>query len=577
MPTIRAFSIAPTSVSNELFGGNLLSTRDSLGDDSTFEVVADQLDISEFRYPGGSLTENYFDIGNPNADSVTHTNGVDTVGLVPLSDFFFFLEKNGFSTTLVIPTRGYLSENRDQNGHRFASIDREELQTFVRDVLDGEYGHVSIDAFEIGNEYWGSGEMSAVEYGRVSKEVVSIISDSLQSHPDHETLFSTTDILVQMGTNYGEHSLSSDFEDVEDGAAQLDAFNEAYNTDFGNDFLYSSGSVKWAHLANELIIREHEDAGTLEKIDGIVAHVYSRGADLASSRYYALRTVEQTWSERLEEVELHVTEWNQTNRLDHDEEFGLMQAHEMLNLMEAFVEFEVDAAHVWPLQQNTANDLSGDVGQTDLTVAGEMFSLMSDCLIGTRPINLNGNPRQPEDEIETQSADIHGFYAEDRLVIVVASTRSEETDILLDLGELITDESSATAHILGVVDGHNPTGSDAIAETNEVSQSSFYQEQYVDLSLDPYEIAWIEVVNPTYTDNLLNLIEGDAPDPVPPDWDDDDDGAPLPPYLPIPDGDVEEDEEEDELASDDIELGGGMGLGFLLLALLGAAAGFGGG
>jgi Ca2+-binding RTX toxin-like protein len=44
----------------------------------------------------------------------------------------------------------------------------------------------------------------------------------------------------------------------------------------------------------------------------------------------------------------------------------------------------VDAAQVWPIQQNTENDLAGREGEAGLTIAGEAFRLMAEVLPGTR-------------------------------------------------------------------------------------------------------------------------------------------------------------------------------------------------
>ncbi|MFP3656811.1 hypothetical protein SB777_38495, partial [Burkholderia sp. SIMBA_052] len=77
------------------------------------------------------------------------------------------------------PTRTYLSEATDENGNREPDFDHEELYGFVRDVVRGVHGNREIAAFEIGNEYWGSGQMSSVEYGRLSSEMSSVIDQAL--------------------------------------------------------------------------------------------------------------------------------------------------------------------------------------------------------------------------------------------------------------------------------------------------------------------------------------------------------------------------------------------------------------
>lgn len=502
MVVINAYSVSSTSYTQDVFGGNILATRDTLGEGSSFERVAEQLNITSFRYPGGSISEHYFDITNPNATSAPHINGVDTVNLLGLGEFFGFLEENGYGASLVIPTRTYLSEATDVQGNRFAAVDEEALRGFINDVLDGVYGLVSIDAFEIGNEYWNSGGMTSLEYGRVATEMCAIIHDALANHPSYEARFSTPRVLVQMGADYGYADLETHYADVGDGAAQLAAFNADYGFSFGDEYIYGSGKVKWSLLANEIIIREFENSSSLDNVDGVVAHVYSRGPELPSSRYFSVRTIDNSWGNYIDDLFVHITEWNQsasTRALHHEEDFGLLQAHEMLNILEVFADYEVGCARVWPLQQNTANDLSGDVGQSELTVPGHMFALMSEHLLGTRPIQLIPNTGQSEDEVSVDGADIHAFYAVDRLVMFVASTSESGTDLTMDLGQLITDEIEVSVTILGVADGQNPTDTSSTAELISVDSDLLYQDQRLSLNLDSYEIALIEINGPTYT------------------------------------------------------------------------------
>lgn len=509
MVVLYANSVSSTSYSHNVFGGNILGTRDTLGEGSSFETVAEQLNITSFRYPGGSISEHYFDITDPNATSATHTNGVDTVNLLPLGDFFGYLEENRYAASIVIPTRSYLSEAVDTQGNRFAAVDEDALRGFINDVLDGIYGLVSIDAFEIGNEYWNSGGMTSLEYGRVATEMCAIIHDALINHPGYEALFATPRVLVQMGADYGFADLSTHYADVGDGAAQLAAFNADYGFSFGEEYIYSSGKVKWSLLANEIIIREFENSASLGNVDGVVAHVYSRGAEIPGSRYFSVRTIDDSWGNYIDDLFVHITEWNQsasTRALDHEDDFGLVQAHEMLNILEVFADYEVGCARVWPLQQNTANDLSGDVDQTELTVPGHMFALMSEHLVGTRPIQLNPDTRQPEDEISADGADIHAFYAVDRLVLFVASTSESGADLTLNLRRLITDEMEVNVTILGVQDGQNPTDTSSAAELVNVASDNVYRNQFLSLNLDSYEIALVEIRGPTYTAAFNDLV-----------------------------------------------------------------------
>jgi hypothetical protein len=54
-----------------------------------------------------------------------------------------------------------------------------DLRDFVYDLITGVYGDADIVSIEVGNEYWGSGGMNAVEYGHIAAEMAFVIHDEL--------------------------------------------------------------------------------------------------------------------------------------------------------------------------------------------------------------------------------------------------------------------------------------------------------------------------------------------------------------------------------------------------------------
>ena len=71
----------------ELFGANILATRDQLGEDGTYDDVAENIGIESIRYPGGSLTEHYFDLANPDNSKVIDINSGQPLDFLPYSEF----------------------------------------------------------------------------------------------------------------------------------------------------------------------------------------------------------------------------------------------------------------------------------------------------------------------------------------------------------------------------------------------------------------------------------------------------------------------------------------------------------
>ncbi len=347
-------------ITPSLFGGNVLSYRNDLSAEDGYAAAIDDLGITDLRFPGGSLTKYYFDINNPDSDTGVHSETGQVKPLIPLSDFMGFAAANGNSVTLVVPTRHYISDERDENGDRYAQIEEDELRDYIRDVVSGQYGAAEITAIEIGNEYWHSGDMTAVEYGRVASDMVKIIDSEIEALSDQFPAAKSIDIIVQMGQNDGTGELNDLA--VEGSSTEIVVgFEEAYNLDLDEDAIYSGGQVNYANIANEMIISEFEKSGALEAVDGVVAHVYSHGADYEGSRTFLLNQLDATWLEDYPDLETYVTEWNlkgSTDFLDKDNDFGLKQAAEMLNLIEEFAQYDVDSANVWPLIQVTDNALS---------------------------------------------------------------------------------------------------------------------------------------------------------------------------------------------------------------------------
>lgn len=491
-----------------LFGGNVLSYRNSLDAQNGYAGAIDDLGVTNLRFPGGSLTEYYFDINIPDSAVGVHSETGQIKPLIPLSDFMSFAAANGHTATIVIPTRHYLSEDRDENGDRYAEIDEDALRTYVRDVASGEFGGAEIAAFEIGNEYWHSADMSAVEYGRVAAEMVKIVDDEISLISDDHPEAASIDIIVQMGQNDGTGDLS-DILAGQTSAEIVEEFEQRYDLDLDGDAVYAGGGVNYANIANEMIISEFERAGAIEAVDGIVAHVYSQGSDYENSRTFLLNQIEATWHEDYEGLETYVTEWNlkaSTGKLDGEEDFGLYQAAEMLNIVEEFALYDVESANVWPLIQVTDNALSikGVYGETN--APGAMFQMMAENLPGKELLDLNPNDAS-RTEAEFDDMKVHGFADRSDLLFFVASEHdSGVLDTNLDIGELVAEFESIEINILGVEDGAEIGSNHSAAFIETIDPSDAMQNGLIDIPLDPGEIAQIIVHDYVLSDAYGDLF-----------------------------------------------------------------------
>ena len=401
-----------------------------------------------------------------------------------------------------MPTRIFIGDEVDAHGNRLPDIDEDTLRGFLRDVFDGKYGSPSLQAIELGNEYWGGGGMNTFEYGRLAAKMAVIVKDELTTHPKAE-MFDETDVLVQMGLNYGSANLSNSFEGT--GKEQLAALNETYGLNLSPDiYIYSSGEVAWAKVANAIIINEFNTAAKQNAIDAVVGHIYSKGADNPNSRYFVLSQINNTWGVDLPDLDLYISEWNLKRNVseDNESEFGLKQAHEMLNVIEAFAWGGVDAAHVWPLQMDSRTSLADNDG--DIRVPGEMFRIMENTLPGMRPLRLAGSQAR-ETEIEHETADAHVFYAPDKLVTFLASTSDAPSQETVDFSNLVRDVGEVKITRLGVANGASPTFSAATPSLTDEDSDSLYHNGILIADLEPYEILMVKMLNPVFSAQVETL------------------------------------------------------------------------
>lgn len=524
MPEINAYGFMGSEASQGLFGANVLATRSTLEQGGDYDRLIEELGVGSFRYPGGSLTERYFDITDPNATIVADRDTGELREFIPLNEALDYASEEGLSVTIVIPTRNLLSEATDANGDRFAAIDEDALRGFVRDVVSGVHGEAEIEAFELGNEYWGSGQMSSVEYGRLASEMAVIVDDELSLQD------SDAEIVVQSGTNFDFARLSNDYSSDMSSADILADLNANYDLSLGADSLYSSGAINWTHVANEMILSEFDSEAERAAVDQVAVHVYSRGQVNEGQRSFFLNETDETWGEQIPDAQIAVTEWNtagNTDSLDRDSDYGLFQSHEMINIMEEFMRFNVEQAHVWPLIQNTPNTLSVDDGQAELTPGGAMFNMMQEAMPGKVALDLT--PETGRDtEVQQEGISLHGYWEPDELLFYIAATDADGADTEVDFSGLISDAGRVEISILGVADD-DPIGansSDAVVEA--IDPSVILDGTNLSVQMDQGEIMQVRMFGFTPSQDFQDVISDEAPEDLPDPLIDDFADEPMP-------------------------------------------------
>ena len=511
MPEIAAYGFMGSEASQGLFGANVLATRSTLAQGGDYDRLIEELGVGSFRYPGGSLTERYFDISNPNASVVTDRDTGELRDFIPLNEALAYAGDEGLSVTIVIPTRNLLSDTADINGDRFPAIDEDVLRGFVRDVVTGVHGTAEIEGFELGNEYWGSGQMSSVEYGRLASDMAVIVDDELTA------LGSDADIIVQSGANFNFARLNDLYPDDLSGAEILADLNDSYGLDLDADSLFGSGEVNWTRVANEMILSEFDTEVEQDAVDQVAVHVYSRGQVNESQRSFFLNNTDETWGEQIPDARIAVTEWNtagNSGSLDRTSDYGLHQSHEMINIMEEFLRYDVENAHVWPLIQNTPNTLSVDDGQAELTPGGAIFNMMQEAMPGKTALDMT-DASGADTEVEDDGIAVHGFWEPDELLFYVAATGEEGADTTVDFSGLVSDAGLVEISVLGVADGDAAGDTRSTAEITELDPADVLDGTDLSVRMASGEIMQVRMFGFTPSQEFQDLISTDAADVLP--------------------------------------------------------------
>ncbi|MFN3261856.1 MAG: calcium-binding protein [Pikeienuella sp.] len=354
-------------VAAEFFGGNFLFDRDRAEIGGTFDLKADALGLTFLRYPGGGVAERFFDLSDPDRTSAPGARGP----LEPLSGFVGYAAAKALPWSLVIPVN---DAAHDVAAGRIGIDDAlAELRGFLLRLKAGEFGPAMPAVIEIGNEYFSFPGFTGKENATIHAPVAAAFAEEIRA------VFGDT---VQI-------------------AAQ------ACHTRGGNDIVTAAFSPG---LVDAVIV--HAYPPTLAEIEP-QAGLY---ADLAAA-----------WIEKGLARTIFLSEWNLASNFrndsgriltEADQELGMARSAALIEMAGFFLRAGVSRASVWPVQENTPGDLAGDEGETaanaprlserSLTLAGEAFRLMSESLVGLRPLG--------ELDVDIDGADEPGRFASELLV-----------------------------------------------------------------------------------------------------------------------------------------------------------------
>jgi Ca2+-binding RTX toxin-like protein len=373
------------TATSDLFGANFLFARDGGWQpdevSTPYQEFGWEVGLTTLRYPGGTMTEEKFDMGNPNYNGDPDAG---KKGYVPMSTFLEYAASVGASATIVIPTYKLYTIQFDELGNR--KIDpgaearvREFIQFTLQEALNAG---TEIAGFELGNEWWVDNSeifgfrMSPVEYGRIANFLARIVQEEIDSQNASQPVWNQVDpdIVIQVGPG---------------GNAEWYSREELGLSDTGKGDQVS---------ATEVIFHQITDETSREAIDGILTHRYLQGTDKAITGWaYKPFTIWEDLARSTpgfsETFRKYVTEWNVSAR--NQVEIGIRQFDSMVLLVKEMMIAGVDLANVWAVQQNNSTKLIYNTGLKEapyggLTFGGTAFDMMAAQLPGLCVIQNSG-------------------------------------------------------------------------------------------------------------------------------------------------------------------------------------------
>ena len=493
-----AADFASDIITQDLLGVNVVFTKDYVDEGSAFSRFVDEMGFNEFRFPGGTVTEEKFAPDNEMSDrfwDANDTGGYDAEGgsrIVTARAFIEYAAARDGSVDWVLPTENYFSDEVDEDGHREPSDYA--IYTLLDDVsrlLDGQYGEVDLDTITIGNEYWYKQQrMTPEEYGKITNELakgLQLVFDAHRATLDDPDSWEEPKIAMQA-------ALRNRPEDNEKILSQMDMEARA-------------------------------------AIDTVETHYYPDDYDLITSYDGVFDRLDEIQAaEGFGELEYNISEWNL--RMDENADQGMEQGSSMIELFAEMAEHGVDQAAVWgtaykKLQTRLA-ELEKDPDAADgwgfnMTAPGEVMRLMIESVEGTRLLDAT-TPESFRSGIGEDAAGqvtMRAFAGESDTVVFLSSRSSEEISLTLDMDDLVGDYGHLAGVQLTAMDDPTTTDIDeglATEDTARAHMSTMGESDLIDangnirLTLDGYDIVRLTFTKDGHGVSLRGQDEAIAPD-----------------------------------------------------------------
>jgi Ca2+-binding RTX toxin-like protein len=479
-------------ITTENFGINFEARGTSSIHGSAVEGILSDFPGSIIRYPGGTPTENYFDLSNPdNSNPQGIFAGGSSTEFTPLSQFLNFASTQEMSVAIVIPTFRFFDKQNTAGDYLKPSA-RSEIYTFVTKLVAGQFGIADISALEIGNEWFNSRMLynaasnpdgwTPAEFAVLQNAIVEVISTALQEVQSS----SKPQIWIQSSQN---------------GIRDLDGNGAADNREF---FLALS-------------------AQSLAEVDGVVDHVYqpTRG----HTPFDVLRNglIAGDRVDRLAEAGFDVgnggrhdviaSEWNvraaRNDGVTGDDAniTGFERLPLVLALFSDMTAAGVDTGMIYTAQSLGLGGGFGTLstlGSQSLTPTGLLFSMMAEVLPGTvlHDPNADGEWSYADYVLQNlegvDTAFTFQFQSSEQIVIYYASGVMDEVDFSISgLNSYLAAGHDISVKLLTAANGENPLLSDATGSVQTPAFSDFFlidaTSDTTSFSLSAYQVVQIVI------------------------------------------------------------------------------------
>ncbi|WP_306114810.1 MULTISPECIES: cellulase family glycosylhydrolase [unclassified Roseovarius] len=440
----------------EHFGTNYLFHHDRVGADSTFPEIMDRVGIDLIRYPGGTVTEEFFDLSNPTATLQPSILGRNDRDVTPIQEFLNYAAQSGSKAVIVLPTYRYFDQDTREIDPAAEAI----IKDFVRAVLAGDYGDAQISGFEIGNEwYQDKFNWSAAEFGELQSKMALWIDEVIQEDAE----WSDTGVYIQAGRGDDD---GNGIEDDQELAAQF---------------------------------TQQE----LDAVDGLISHFYASTSSgnsmiLGGNVNRRLKDMADYWDTSDETgLDLVVTEWNiGGNGPDDTSVTGLMRNVALLNVFSNMMEQGVDMSAIWTAQAPGPASLSNKEGDDHLTSTGFLYRMMRRELVDTQAVETVQG-----DEILAGNGQEIGrtyvFQGDGKTVLYLASGVGETINLNVDFGQYMTAGSHIHATVLDAAEGASATDYRVEATMKTISHGEIGNSGSYTFSLGDYEVVQVVITNGT--------------------------------------------------------------------------------